>query len=224
MHDSSTRHESPAELLRRSRIRAGKVPSRSETHWARLVRVPALALVVFSLSETLPIPVAGFSALLAVPLILISGHLLLAGDHKPLPDFLLRRKLDPRLVRLVTGKAGRLLLRIEAVSRPRLRSLVNQQRVLAGVCLLLALIVALPIPFFNMPPAICLLIVSVGMLQRDGVLALAGAAGWSSCSARAFCWSTPSSGGLLPEALCWQRLPADSYTSILTVRTGPLWL
>ena len=176
--DSPDRDESAGELLRRIADQSEQGPvSVGDALGSAGARAHALALVVFSLPEALPIPVAGLSALLAVPLILISSHLLLVGGHKPLPDFLLRRKLDPRHVRLVAGTAEGVLRRIEAVSRPRLRALVNQQRMLAGVCLILALIVALPIPFFNMPPAICLLLVSLGMLQRDGVLALAGIMG-----------------------------------------------
>lgn len=170
--------ESTADLLRRTLELSHQGPvSVGQALGETPTRAHALALTVFALPEALPIPVAGFSALLALPLILISGHLLLAGPQAPLPGFLMRRQLDPRLVRLVAGKAEGLLRRIEAVSRPRLKLVASRDRLLGGACLLLAAIVALPIPFWNMAPAISLLLISLGMLQRDGLLALAGVLG-----------------------------------------------
>lgn len=169
---------SAADLLRRALELGGEdaISVRDALGEARS-RAHALALAIFSLPEALPMPVAGVSALLALPLILISGHLLIAGARAPLPDFLLRKKLDPRLLRAVAGKAERVLRRIEAVSRPRLTAIAGRERLLGAACLLLAVIVALPIPFWNMPPAICLLLIALGMLQRDGLLVLAGLLG-----------------------------------------------
>lgn len=45
------------------------------------------------------------------------------------------------------------------------------------MCLLLALVIALPIPFGNMPPAFCVLLIAMGMVQKDGALAAIGFAG-----------------------------------------------
>lgn len=42
------------------------------------------------------------------------------------------------------------------------------------MCLLLALVIALPIPFGNLPPALCVLLIALGMIQKDGVLAAIG--------------------------------------------------
>jgi hypothetical protein len=42
--------------------------------------------------------------------------------------------------------------------------------VIGAVCLVLAVVIALPIPFGNMLPALCILGIAVGMLQRDGAL------------------------------------------------------
>lgn len=50
-------------------------------------------------------------------------------------------------------------------------------RILAAMCLLLALVIALPIPFGNMPPAFCVLLIAMDMVQKDGALAAIGFAG-----------------------------------------------
>lgn len=42
------------------------------------------------------------------------------------------------------------------------------------MCLILALVIALPIPLGNLPPAVCVVALAFGMLQRDGFI-VAGA-------------------------------------------------
>lgn len=63
------------------------------------------------------------------------------------------------------------------MSRPRLLPLADQDRLLALMCLLLAVVIAMPIPFGNLPPAICVLLIALGMIQRDGLFVAAGFSG-----------------------------------------------
>jgi hypothetical protein len=44
------------------------------------------------------------------------------------------------------------------------------------VCLYLSLLLLLPIPFLNFPPALCLVVLALGMVQRDGLVAAIGLA------------------------------------------------
>lgn len=78
---------------------------------------------------------------------------------------------------MVAKRAAPLMERLESVSRPRVALVARQERLLGLACLVLALIVALPIPFGNMAPAICLLVIALGMVQRDGLLVGAGLTG-----------------------------------------------
>jgi hypothetical protein len=55
-----------------------------------------------------------------------------------------------------------------------LEGLVGSSRALGLVCLILAVIIALPIPLGNLPPAVCVVAIAFGMLQRDGFI-VAGA-------------------------------------------------
>lgn len=49
-------------------------------------------------------------------------------------------------------------------------NIVDQTRMIGAVCLRLSVIIALPIPFGNMLPTLCILGIAVGMLQQDGAL------------------------------------------------------
>ena len=140
-------------------------------------RVHGLALLVLVLPEAVPLPLPSASTILGVPLIIISAHLALFGEGPLLPA-----RLEAIVVpRSVLQAAARYLAPafrwIENVSRPRLLWLVRRERLLGLACLYLSLILILPIPLLNTPPAICLALVALGMIQRDGVLVILGLLG-----------------------------------------------
>ena len=62
------------------------------------------------------------------------------------------------------------------VLRPRWPLLVNHraERGLGAFCLLLAAILALPIPFGNMLPALAITLIALVVLERDGLWVLIG--------------------------------------------------
>lgn len=138
----------------------------------------ALLLLVFALPEALPLPVAGMSTILAIPLMLISLQMLLHGADMRLPVSLSQRKVPVGLLQAASARLAQLLGKLERVSRPRWQNLASQTRLIGAICLVLSLIIALPIPFGNMLPALCIVGIAIGMLQRDGVLvALSSVAG-----------------------------------------------
>lgn len=140
-------------------------------------RVHGLALLIFVLPEVPPLPVPSISTVLGVPLVIISAHLALFGEGALLP----RRLLTVTIPRRVLDAAARYLapaLRwVERASRPRLHWLARRERLVGLVCLYLSLILILPIPLFNVPPAVCLALVALGMIQRDGLFILIGIIG-----------------------------------------------
>lgn len=140
-------------------------------------RTHAAILTLVALPEALPLPVVGMSAVLSIPLIFVAGHMTLFGAGGGLPGWLQRRRLPSSLVRMVANRAASFLARVERLSKPRLGAVSNRSRILATMCLLLALVIALPIPFGNMPPAFCVLLIAMGMVQKDGALAAIGFAG-----------------------------------------------
>jgi hypothetical protein len=140
-------------------------------------RTHAAILAIVTLPEALPLPVVGVSTVLAIPLILVSAHMVIFGEAKGIPTAIVKRPIPQRLVTTIATRGAQILRWVEAVSRPRLRPLAEQDRLLALMCLLLAGVIAMPIPFGNMLPAICVLLMALGMTQRDGLFAGVGFAG-----------------------------------------------
>ena len=138
-------------------------------------RAMGALLLVFGLVCTLPLPPGG-TTIFGAPLLLLAPQLV-AGSRAPwLPAGLRARTLATADLRRGLPRFLKWLVRIEAVSRPRLIFLFGPvgDRLIGLVCTVLALVLILPIPLGNILPAASVSVLSLALVQRDGVLALAG--------------------------------------------------
>jgi hypothetical protein len=139
-------------------------------------RAHGFALLVFALPESLPTPIPSLSAVLGIPLLLIAAHLVLFGNAA-LPASLGRTRVPVAAIRAVTRVALPALRWIETWSHPRWPAIGEQTRIPGIAASVLALLLFLPIPLFNLPPALALVILALGLIQRDGLLIAAGCLG-----------------------------------------------
>ena len=146
-----------------------------------------LALIVISLPFLTPIPLPGFSIPFGVAVMMIGGRL--AVGKKPwLPRRLLARELPPGFVGKVLRGATRLARWLEFFLRTRLVFLQDWMvfRRVAGVMIMLSgvlLLLPLPLPFSNSLPALTVLLLAAGALERDGLFFLAGCLMFVVCAA-----------------------------------------
>jgi hypothetical protein len=149
-------------------------------------RVHGMLLLLLALPDTFPMPVPSTSTVLGIPLVIIAGHLVLFGEGSKLPSRAERVTVSPRIIRALTRYAAPMLEFVERLSRPRLTFLLRSDRALGLVCLYLSIILLLPIPFMNALPALCLVAVALGMIQRDGLIVAVGIAGSAAVTALLF--------------------------------------
>lgn len=136
----------------------------------------ALAILLFALPNGIPgPPLPGMSTALGLPIALLAAQLMLGARRPQLPQALARRSIPGAALALTLAKAAPVFRRIGGVVRPRLSALTGQwgRRAAGALAVLLALALALPIPFGNLPPAWALILLALAMLQRDGVVMLA---------------------------------------------------
>mgnify|MGYP005837409285 CR=1 FL=1 len=137
----------------------------------------ALAILLFALPNGIPgPPLPGMSTILGLPIALLAAQLAF-GERRPwLPGALARRGVPGSALALVLAKAAPLFRSLGRIIRPRLAWLTGRaaRRVAGTLAVLLALVLALPIPFGNLPPAWALILLALAMLQRDGLVMLAG--------------------------------------------------
>jgi hypothetical protein len=137
-----------------------------------------LLLVLLSLPFCQPIMIPGLS----IPFgLIIAGFGLrtVFGGKGWGPKRLLKHQFKKTTVRKLTKGALWLLKKVRPILKPRLVWLSRRRpfQVINGllICLLgLMLALPLPVPFINMLPSWSILLISLGLLEEDGLFILAG--------------------------------------------------
>lgn len=146
-----------------------------------------LALLVLTLPALIPIPgPVGFT--FGTLTFFIGLQVLLGARSLWLPGILRRQVLPTTALRKVIAASLPWLVKVERhLQESRFPRLAGPEAriILAAPVMGLAFIIALPIPFGNMAPAIALLAFAVGFLARDGLAILAALV----LSALAFGWT-----------------------------------
>lgn len=129
-------------------------------------------LLICALPEALPLPIAGISALVAMPLMLVSGQLVLGFQRPWLPDQILDQSFKREHCEQVIGAAIPFLEKLEHFVEPRWSFLTTPEaeRGVGAMVLVLSVIIALPIPFGNMLPAIVIVLICLGLIEKDGLI------------------------------------------------------
>jgi hypothetical protein len=140
-------------------------------------RAFGMAMLIFILPNTPPMPgIPYVSTLTGIPICLFALQMLLGLDRPWLPSGIARREIPQRRVRVVWKKILPVFQRVEKYVRPRNLALTSQfaERLLAVVILVMAIILSLPIPAGNLLPAWAIALLSLGLMERDGRIIIAG--------------------------------------------------
>ncbi len=134
-----------------------------------------VGLIIFSLPNCIPAPPA-VGSIFALPVVIVAWQILRGYEGLKLPQILARRKVQARHLRWMANKGMKPLMAVERRCRSRMLWLTTPraERWLTAWMLLLALVVLFPGPMTNFLPAIGIVIISVGLLERDGAVVLGG--------------------------------------------------
>ena len=132
-------------------------------------------ITLLTLPFLLPVPLVGISTLLNLASFLLGIQLGL-GFHQPwLPRWLTRLHLSSAVSAGLLKNLDCLLHPLERLVRPRLEVLVRNSLSwrLIGFCVAWCAALSalpLPIPFTNKIPALAMLFLAIGIVERDGML------------------------------------------------------
>ncbi|WP_332685047.1 exopolysaccharide biosynthesis protein [Bosea sp. (in: a-proteobacteria)] len=140
-------------------------------------RAYALLVVLLGLPNCLPMP-PPIPLVCGLVLAFVAAQMLMGRATPWLPKRLLRRSIGQADLARAVHRALPPLIRLERFSRPRLTMLGGRFAlpVLGGLLLILALGLIVAAPFIGQIPlglAVCL--VGLGLVERDGVVIIAGA-------------------------------------------------
>lgn len=137
-----------------------------------------LLLVLIALPFITPIPLPGLSMPFGLAVLIIGTRLAL-GRHPWLPERLLRRELPPRFIGHALTAARVVVTWLEVLARPRFNFLHEQamyRRIAGGLIAIsgLLLLLPIPVPFTNTLPALTVLLLAAGAVERDGLFFVGG--------------------------------------------------
>lgn len=149
-------------------------PSRervSTTDLLELLPGQALAalILIFAVPNVAPAP-PGLSAILGWPLIYLAWQQMMG--HRPwLPPIIARQSVSRTVFASLMRRVTPAMAALERLLKPRIGALVSPraERLIGALCLVLAVILLLPVPLGNMPPALAISVMMLGLLERDGL-------------------------------------------------------
>lgn len=136
----------------------------------------AFVLVVFAIPAIVPTPGIPAGMIFGTALAILSLQIIFGAQAMRLPRFLGRLSVSRSIIKLTATKAAPRLAKLESLLRPRGHVLTRMLGVpaLGFVVFLMAVLIALPIPFGNVLPGLAVLTIALGLAQRDDVAVLVG--------------------------------------------------
>ncbi len=133
-------------------------------------------MFIFAVPNMIPTP-PGTSAVLGLPLVILTFQLMIGRQVLWLPEVIRRRTISHSMMEGFVRRAVPAMVRFERILRPRLSLLVLSnpaERLIGIVSFALAIILFLPIPLVNILPAAAITCLALGLAERDGIAALIG--------------------------------------------------
>ena len=137
-----------------------------------------LILMLLSLPFCLPIPLPGLSVPFGL-LIAFIGIRITFAKHLWLPSRILSKKVQSSLIKKIVNKTMRVVKKMQVWTHPRLMWLAFHpiMHIVNGLIIFflgIALALPIPIPFSNITAAWGVFIISLGIIEDDGIFILVG--------------------------------------------------
>jgi hypothetical protein len=134
-------------------------------------------LAIAALPLCLPIPVPpGYTTFFSIPLFIFSVQMMWGMKAPWIPKWLAKKQIQKANLEKLVEKATPWLRKIESYLHPRLTyiSVHAWERIIGIFAFIFSVSIALPIPLTNFPPGWGILIMSLGLLSKDGLTIIIG--------------------------------------------------
>lgn len=168
----------------------------------------AFGLLILILAIPCLVPALyGVPQIIGVPILILAGQLLVGRKEPWLPAPILRRRIGKAWLERMADFATKRMGWIERLSKPRLTGFVSGVGdQVAGLFMIIATVTII-LPMTNTIPSVALALLAAGLLQRDGLFVLAGAA--VSAAWAAFLVGLPVAAfvfGFAPAVELWDKM------------------
>ena len=159
-----------AEMLGSQVVTVGEVADRVAQRGFGLI------MSVLALPTMIPVLPPGSAAFIGLLYILLAVQMLIGLPRPWLPVRVRNYRLTSGTMRMLQERGIPLLRRVERLARPRATWVPDGlvTRAVAVAVLLLGIVLLSPLPFFNTIPAMTVLILGIGLFNRDALFLLGG--------------------------------------------------
>jgi len=140
-------------------------------------RAFGIALLFFSLPSALPFSaIPGVAFIFSTPIFFFAVQMILGRDTLWLPDIMAKKTVSRKSVVKIVSKTVPYLQKAEYFLKPRWTFMTSRpMEIINGLIIMfLAILLILPIPFSNFIFATLLIILSLGLIEKDGIFILIG--------------------------------------------------
>ncbi|WP_454916732.1 exopolysaccharide biosynthesis protein [Xanthobacter sediminis] len=139
-------------------------------------RAFGILFLIFGIPNCIPMP-PGIPVICGIILALIGLQMAMGRQELWLPETIARRTFSRSMLEAIVTRSRPLIEKFESISRPRYAQFAGPvaRRVVGATVVLLGILLLLPIPFLgNLPPGIAVCVLGLGLVERDGLVILAG--------------------------------------------------
>jgi hypothetical protein len=134
-----------------------------------------LAMMIFAFGIIIPLP-PPFPSIIALPLVVFSLQMI-AGNRAPkLPKRFSDLSVKRSVLAMLVQKSSPYIRKVERILKPRLLFMTSllAERIIGIFTLVFSSFIVLPMPLSNFIPGLGILIISFGMLGKDGLVTIFG--------------------------------------------------
>ncbi len=134
-----------------------------------------LAMMIFAFGVIIPMP-PPIPGIISIPLVIFSLQMMAGYTSPKLPKRFNKISIKRKLLASLVQKSSRYIRFIEKFLRPRLIFMTSQaaERVIGFFIFIFAAFILLPMPLSNFVPGLGVLVISFGLLGKDGLVVIAG--------------------------------------------------
>jgi hypothetical protein len=138
-----------------------------------------ILLATAAIPICIPIPAPpGYTTLFSIPLFIFSIQMILGMQTPWLPAWIEGKNIQRSQLEKILAKANPWLKKIEHYMHPRMTYISTQtwERIIGMLSFILSVSIAMPLPLTNFIPGWGILVMSLGLLSKDGLTILIGMA------------------------------------------------
>ncbi len=134
-----------------------------------------LTMMIFAFAVLIPLP-PPIPSIISLPLLVFSAQMLLGYTAPRLPKKFTNITVKRSVIATVVQKSSPYIRKIERILRHRISFmfLPVSERIIGAFAFSFSAFIAIPLPFTNFVPGLGILIMSFGLLGKDGLLVIIG--------------------------------------------------